>query len=108
VLQEVTRGLGSSRGQSAYRNLSWDTTSTSTRRNLQHLASAQFSHPAEAGRRTQAMFPTARFVMVTRHPLAVSLSHKRWPCCGTMALGELVNHWITQHRLMLQVGLASG
>jgi hypothetical protein len=54
------------------------------------------------------MFPTARFVMVTRHPLAVSLSHKRWPCCGTMALGELVNHWITQHRLMLQVGLASG
>jgi hypothetical protein len=46
------------------------------------------------------MFSQARFVVVTRHPLAVAMSHKRWPCCGNMQLGTLIMHWIKQHQLM--------
>jgi hypothetical protein len=46
------------------------------------------------------MFSQARFVVVTRHPLAVAMSHKRWPCCGNMQLDTLVEHWIKQHQLM--------
>eukprot|EP00854_Cymbomonas_tetramitiformis_P004098 gene4098-5075_t len=49
----------------------------------------------------QGMFPTAsRFVVITRHPLAVSLAHRKWECCTGMSLTQLVEHWLVQHELM--------
>ena len=34
--------------------------------------------------------PSATFIFISRHPLAVSLAHKKWPCCRTMSVGSLV------------------
>ena len=40
------------------------------------------------------------FVFITRHPLAVSLAHRAWPCCGRMSLASLALHWIASHRIL--------
>jgi len=39
----------------------------------------------------QALFPGARFVMVSRHPVPVALSTRRWS--PEMSLEDLVEHW---------------
>ena len=44
--------------------------------------------------------PAASFVFVTRHPLAVSLAHRRTGCCDELPLGELSAHWLVSHRVL--------
>jgi hypothetical protein len=46
----------------------------------------------------QAMFPTARFVMVLRHPIATALATQKWS--GTR-LDELIRHWLLCNETML-------
>jgi Sulfotransferase family len=47
----------------------------------------------------QALFPDARFVMVTRHPVAVSLATQKW---SQTTLDALLDHWIRAHDIFLQ------
>lgn len=44
----------------------------------------------------QALFPEASFVMVTRHPVAVSLATQKW---SKTSLSSLLEHWVTCHRI---------
>ncbi len=59
------------------------------------------------GRFLQAMFPTAAFIMVVRHPVTVALSTKKWTRLLSKrpwrfaSLSALVEHWLIAHRLML-------
>lgn len=46
----------------------------------------------------QAIFPTARFVIVVRHPIATALATKKWS--GTR-LDELIRHWLVSNERML-------
>lgn len=46
----------------------------------------------------EAMFPRARFVMVVRHPIAVSYATMKWTQ-GT--LDSLLTHWVKAHGLFL-------
>lgn len=46
----------------------------------------------------QHLFPEAIFIILVRHPIAVSLATQRWS--GT-SLEELFTHWWTAHRCML-------
>lgn len=39
----------------------------------------------------QAMFPNAKFIVVKRHPIAVSLATKKW---NTSWLPSLIHHWV--------------
>jgi hypothetical protein len=50
-----------------------------------------------ATRFLQAAFPDARFVMVVRHPVVVSLSTRKW--ARRRPLGVLLEHWFHAHRL---------
>jgi hypothetical protein len=43
----------------------------------------------------QALFPDASFVMVLRHPVAVSLATEKW---SRTSLGSLLRHWLVCHR----------
>jgi hypothetical protein len=45
----------------------------------------------------QALFPDARFVMVVRHPVVVTLSTRKW--ARKMRLRRLAEHWFTAHDL---------
>jgi len=45
----------------------------------------------------QALFPGAAFIMVVRHPLAVSLATQKW---SRTSLISLLKHWIRAHQLM--------
>ena len=45
--------------------------------------------------------PTASFLFITRHPLAVSLAHQRWPCCKSMTIPSLILHWLASHQWLL-------
>ena len=45
----------------------------------------------------QALFPDARFVMVVRHPVVVTLSTRKW--ARTAPLGRLTEHWFRAHDL---------
>lgn len=49
----------------------------------------------------QALFPAARFVVVVRHPVVVSLSTQKWagPLTG---LGDLLDHWCRAHETFLE------
>ena len=40
------------------------------------------------------------FLFITRHPIAVSLAHKRWACCGRMTISSLLLHWVVSHRVL--------
>lgn len=44
--------------------------------------------------------PGARFIFITRHPLAVSLAHRRWPAGKELSLAELNLHWLAEHRVL--------
>jgi hypothetical protein len=44
----------------------------------------------------QAAFADARFVMVVRHPVVVSLSTRKW--ARLRSLGALLEHWFAAHR----------
>ncbi len=43
----------------------------------------------------RALFPSARFIMVLRHPIAVSLATRRW---SRTSLDSLMQHWLAAHR----------
>lgn len=45
----------------------------------------------------QALFPDARFVMVVRHPVVVTLSTRKW--ARKTRLRRLAEHWFTAHDL---------
>jgi hypothetical protein len=47
------------------------------------------------GRFLQALFPDASFVMVLRHPVAVSLATQKW---SRTPLRSLIRHWLVCHR----------
>jgi hypothetical protein len=42
----------------------------------------------------QALFPGSAFVMITRHPVAVSLATQKW---SKTSLGSLLHHWVAAH-----------
>jgi len=43
---------------------------------------------------------TTSFLFITRHPLAVSLAHRRWPSNARQSLSSLVLHWVASHRTL--------
>jgi hypothetical protein len=45
----------------------------------------------------QALFPNSAFVVVVRHPIAVSLATAKWR--RTRRLGRLVEHWLRCHEI---------
>lgn len=45
----------------------------------------------------QALFPAARFIMIVRHPIAVSLATQKW---SWTSLESLMAHWQATHRVM--------
>lgn len=47
----------------------------------------------------QALFPAAAFVMVVRHPVAVTEATRKW--ARRRPVSTLVRHWATAHRLLL-------
>jgi hypothetical protein len=47
----------------------------------------------------QALFPTARFVIITRHPVAVALATKKW---SKTSFDSLVRHWLRAHDLFTE------
>ena len=51
------------------------------------------------GRFLQAVFPAASFVMILRHPIAVSLATQKW---SRTSLGSLLKHWAHTHRVLLE------
>jgi Sulfotransferase family len=53
-----------------------------------------------ASRWLHALFPTSRFVMVVRHPIAVSLATRPWQD-APKDLELLVRHWITAHEMLM-------
>jgi hypothetical protein len=50
------------------------------------------------GRFLQALFPDAAFVMVVRHPVAVTEATRKW---SRRPAGALLGHWAAAHRLLL-------
>jgi hypothetical protein len=47
----------------------------------------------------QRLYPTARFVVIVRHPIVVALSTKKWRR-GT-SLATMVHNWVAAHQLVL-------
>ncbi len=47
----------------------------------------------------QALFPGSRFVVIVRHPIAVSLATRKW--CRATHFG-LVRHWVNVHRILAE------
>jgi sulfotransferase family protein len=47
----------------------------------------------------QSLFPAASFVVVVRHPIAVSLATQRW---SHSTLDSLLRHWVRAHALLLE------
>lgn len=47
----------------------------------------------------QALFPDARFIVLMRHPIAVSLATKKW---SDRRLGQLLKHWVHCYRIFEQ------
>jgi hypothetical protein len=46
----------------------------------------------------QALFPSAKFIFITRHPAVTAFASRKWCNSG---IPELIKHWITAHELML-------
>ena len=46
----------------------------------------------------QALFPSARFIMVVRHPVIVALSTKKW--ARKTPLSQLLDHWFQAHDVL--------
>jgi hypothetical protein len=44
----------------------------------------------------QALFPGARFVVITRHPIAVTLATQRW---SKTSIDSLLRHWLRAHEV---------
>jgi hypothetical protein len=52
-------------------------------------------------RRLQSLFPEARFIVIVRHPIPVSLATKRWSGgYRYKSTSSLVAHWLAAHRLL--------
>lgn len=47
----------------------------------------------------QAMFPDSRFIVLLRHPIAVSLATQKW---SWTTISSLLRHWLTCHELFEQ------
>lgn len=45
----------------------------------------------------QALFPDAKFVFITRHPVAVALAVRKW---SQTSVYPLIHHWLHCHRLL--------
>jgi hypothetical protein len=45
----------------------------------------------------QALFPDARFIFITRHPIAVALAARKW---SQTNIYPLIHHWLHCHRLL--------
>ena len=43
----------------------------------------------------QALYPESTFIVVTRHPIAVSLATQKW---SRTSLSSLLEHWVVSHR----------
>jgi hypothetical protein len=47
----------------------------------------------------QALFPQSSFIVISRHPIAVSLSTSKWTDCS---MDSLIEHWLHCHRVFAQ------
>lgn len=47
----------------------------------------------------QALFPQSSFVIISRHPIPVSLSTSKWTDCS---MDSLIEHWLHCHRVFAQ------
>jgi hypothetical protein len=47
----------------------------------------------------QALYPESSFIVVTRHPIAVSLATQKW---SKTTLTSLLEHWVVAHRTFAQ------
>ena len=46
----------------------------------------------------QAMFPNSYFIVITRHPVAVSMANQKWKV-DLASLHKLFDHWLHCHAL---------
>jgi hypothetical protein len=47
----------------------------------------------------RALFPSARFIVVVRHPIAVSLATRRW---SRTSMDSLLAHWVAAHQMVVE------
>jgi len=90
-----------------------ETSHLATRQNAELIATAwaQFHDPGKAvlveksppnllrTRLLQALFPDASFIIVTRHPIPVSLATQKWTHTSPFSL---ISHWLRAHTLLEQ------
>lgn len=53
----------------------------------------------------RALFPSARFIVVMRHPIAVSFATRKW---SRTSIDSLLRHWLTAHEHLLEDSLHVG
>lgn len=53
----------------------------------------------------RAIFPTARFIVVVRHPIAVSLATQKW---SRTSIDSLLRHWLSAHEHLVEDSLQVG
>ena len=44
--------------------------------------------------------PSAKFIFISRHPVAVALAHQRWRECARDPLSQLTLHWVVSHLIL--------
>lgn len=53
----------------------------------------------------RALFPSARFIMVVRHPIAVSFATRKW---SRTSVDALLQHWVSAHEHLVDDSLQVG
>jgi hypothetical protein len=53
----------------------------------------------------RALFPSARFIMVVRHPIAVAFATRKW---SRTSVDSLLRNWITAHERLVEDSLQVG
>ena len=71
-----------------------------TSRLLQALFTPAASSASNVERPLQVPSAGIRFLFISRHPLAVSLAHRKWPECAGMSIPSLLAHWLASHRTL--------
>jgi len=72
-------------------------------RYLQALMSVNQQHQEKGGNEenpNSSKVKGSNFLFITRHPIAVSLSHRNNKACRRMSLEKLLEHWIRQHEIL--------
>ncbi|HZU46961.1 MAG TPA: sulfotransferase, partial [Mycobacterium sp.] len=53
----------------------------------------------------RALFPAARFIVVVRHPIAVSFATRKW---SRTSIDSLLRHWVSAHEHLVEDSLHVG